>query len=69
MPPEKRELERRHKKRLNKGEYKSEKELKIRLLKAKEEAENIKQKIKALDAKKFSIYNDDDAKILAQKLN
>jgi len=68
-PPSEKELDRRHRSRLEKGEYKSEEEYEDRLSRAREEAENMKDKIENLDAKKFVISNDDDAKILAQELN
>tara|TARA_R110000824_G_scaffold143785_4_gene311512 strand:+ start:840 stop:1457 length:618 start_codon:yes stop_codon:yes gene_type:complete len=68
-PPNEKELERRHKSRLEKGEYKSEEEYESRLSKAREEAENMKEKIKSLNVNKFTIYNDEDAEVLAQELN
>jgi len=68
-PPDEKELERRHQNRLDKGEYKSEEEFNMRLSKAKEEADNMKEKVRGLDTKKHAIYNDEDAVKLAQELS
>jgi len=68
-PPDEEELERRHKKRLEKGEYKSEEEFEARFSKAKEETKNIKEKMIGLGVKLYAIYNDEDAEKLAQELS
>ena len=69
LPPREEELEQRHRKRLEKGEYKSQEELESRISKAKEEAENMQQKILNLDTNIYTIHNDEEAEKLAEELS
>ena len=68
-PPGEKELERRHRSRLEKGEYKTEEEYEDRLSRAREEAESMTNKVESLNAKKFVISGDEEAEALAQELN
>tara|TARA_Y100000310_G_scaffold341863_1_gene442572 strand:- start:1853 stop:2473 length:621 start_codon:yes stop_codon:yes gene_type:complete len=67
-PPEKKELELRHKERLKSGEYSSEEEYEMRRKKAKAEAENMKSNVQGISTEVYTIYNDEDAERLAREL-
>tara|TARA_Y100001963_G_scaffold142507_1_gene212216 strand:- start:210 stop:830 length:621 start_codon:yes stop_codon:yes gene_type:complete len=67
-PPAEKELIRRHKERLESGEYSSTEEYEMRLQKAREESDTMYAKVKGLSAEVHTIYNDDDAQKLARTL-
>ncbi len=67
-PPAEKELIRRHKERLESGEYSSTEEYEMRLQKAREESSTMHAKVKGLSAEVHTIYNDDDAQKLAETL-
>ncbi len=67
-PPDEEELERRHRERLEKGEYRSEEEFEARISRAKEEARNMKEKVLNIDAKVHILYDDEGAEKLAQEV-
>ena len=67
-PPDEEELERRHRERLEKGEYRSEEEFEARISRAKEEARNMKEKVHNIDAKVHILYDDEGAEKLAQEV-
>ena len=67
-PPAEKELIRRHKERLESGEYSSTEEYEMRLQKAREESDTMHAKVKGLSAEVHTIYNDEDAQKLARTL-
>ena len=67
-PPAEEELIRRHKERLESGEYSSTEEYEMRLQKAREESDTMHAKVKGLSAEVHTIYNDEDAQKLARTL-
>ena len=67
-PPAEKELIRRHKERMDSGEYSSPEEYEMRIQKAREESDNMYAKVKGLSAEVHTIYNDEDAQELARSL-
>jgi len=67
-PPDEEELERRHRERLEKGEYKTEEEFETRLYDAKEETKDMQEKILNLNANVHIIYDDDSTEKLVKDL-
>ena len=67
-PPAEKELIRRHKERLDLGEYSSQEELETRVQQAREEADTMQSKVSGLSAEVYTIYNDEDAEELARTL-
>ena len=67
-PPAEKELIRRHKERLDSGEYSSQEELETRVQQAREEADTMQSKVGGLSAEVYTIYNDEDAEELARTL-
>ena len=67
-PPVEKELIRRHKERMESGEYSSTEEYEMRLQKAREESDTMQVKVKGLSAEVHTIYSDDDAQKLARSL-
>jgi len=67
-PPVEKELIRRHKERMESGEYSSTEEYEMRLQKAREESDTMHDKVKGLSVEVHTIYNDDDAQGLARTL-
>ena len=67
-PPADKELIRRHKERLDSGEYSGLEEFEMRVQKAREESNTMHAKVKGLSAEVHTIYNDDDAQKLARSL-
>ena len=67
-PPAEEELIRRHKERMESGEYSSTEEYEMRLQKAREESDTMQVKVKGLSAEVHTIYSDDDAQKLARSL-
>ena len=67
-PPAEKELIRRHKERLESGEYSSIEEYEMRLQKAREESSTMHAKVKGLSTEVHTIYNDEDAQKLARTL-
>jgi len=68
-PPAAKELIRRHKERLESGEYSSEEEYETRVQKAKEEAEEIQAAIATMSARTHIVYDDEDAEKIARDLS
>ena len=67
-PPAEKELIRRHKERLDSGEYSGSEEFEMRVQKAREESNTMQTKVNGLSAEVYTIYNDEDAKELAENL-
>lgn len=67
-PPADKELIRRHKERLDSGEYSGLEEFEMRVQKAREESNTMHAKVKGLSVEVHTIYNDDDAQKLARSL-
>lgn len=67
-PPAEKELIRRHKERMDSGEYSSPEEYEMRIQKAREESDTMYAKVKGLSAEVHTIYSDDDAQELARTL-
>ena len=67
-PPAEKELIRRHKERLDSGEYSSQEEFNTRVQQAREETGTMKSKVNGLSAEVYTIYNDEDAEELARAL-
>jgi len=67
-PPADKELIRRHKERLDSGEYSGPEEFEMRVQKAREESDTMQTKVNGLSAEVHTIYSDDDAQKLARTL-
>ena len=67
--PAAKELIRRHKERLDSGEYSSEEEYQTRVQKARKESEEIQATVNSLDAPVYTIYDDEDAEKIARDLS
>tara|TARA_Y100000296_G_C5152668_1_gene247296 strand:- start:249 stop:872 length:624 start_codon:yes stop_codon:yes gene_type:complete len=67
-PPAAKELIRRHKERLDSGEYSSQEEYETRVQKAKDEASEMSAIVKSIDAQVYTIYDDEGAEKLARDL-
>ena len=67
-PPAEKELIRRHKERLDSGEYSSQEEFDKRVEQAREEADTMQAKVNGLSAEVYTIYNDEEAEKLARTL-
>ena len=67
-PPAVKELIRRHKERLDSGEYSSQEEFDKRVEQAGEEATTMQSKVNGLSAEVYTIYNDEEAQKLARIL-
>tara|TARA_R100000008_G_scaffold86169_1_gene78212 strand:- start:514 stop:1134 length:621 start_codon:yes stop_codon:yes gene_type:complete len=67
-PPSTEELERRHLKRLNKGEYKSQEEYEERLSRARQEASDMQEKVLGLDEDVYIVYDDGDVEKIIKEL-
>ena len=67
-PPSEEELEKRHKDRLDKGEYKSNEEYEERLARAREESENMQEKVFGFGEDVHIVYNDEDAEKIIEEL-
>jgi len=67
-PPADKELIRRHKERLDSGEYSDLEEFETRVRKAREESNTMHAKVKGLSVEVHTIYSDDDAQKLARTL-
>ena len=67
-PPAEKELIRRHKERLDSGEYSGSEEFEMRVQKAREESNNMQTKVNGLSAEVHTIYSDEDAEELARSL-
>ena len=67
-PPAEKELIRRHKERLDSGEYSSQEEFDERVEQAREEADTMQSKVSGLSAEVHTIYSDEEAEELARTL-
>ena len=67
-PPAEKELIRRHKERLDSGEYSGPEEFEMRVQKAREESDTMQAKVNGLSAEVHTIYSDEDAEKLARTL-
>jgi guanylate kinase len=67
-PPAAKELIRRHQQRLASGEYSSQEEFDTRVQQAREESDTMQAKVNGLSAEVYTIYNDEEAQELAEKL-
>ena len=67
-PPAAKELIRRHKERLDSGEYSSQEEYETRVQKAKDEASEMNAIVKSIDTQVYTIYDDEDTEKLARVL-
>ena len=67
-PPAEKELIRRHQQRLDSGEYSGPEEFEKRVRQASEEANTMQVKVNGLSAEVYTIYNDEEAQELAEKL-
>ena len=67
-PPAEKELIRRHKERLDSGEYSGPEEFEMRVQKAREESGTMQTKVNGLSAEVHTIYSDEDAEKLARTL-
>ena len=67
-PPAEKELIRRHKERLDSGEYSSQEEFDTRVQQAREEADTMQSKVSGLSAEVHTIYSDEEAQKLAEEL-
>lgn len=67
-PPAEKELIRRHKERLDSGEYSSQEEFDKRVQQAREEANTMQSQVNRLSAEVYTIYNDEEAQKLARTL-
>ena len=68
-PPAEKELIRRHKERLDSGEYSSEEEDETRIQKAQEEAEEMHATVASIGSPVYTVYDDEDAEKLASDLS
>ena len=68
-PPAAKELIRRHKERLDSGEYSNEEEYETRIQKARKEAEEMQATVDSLGAPVYTIYDDEDAEKIARDLS
>ena len=68
VPPDQEELERRHKGRLERGEYKSQEEYEERFSRAQEETKNMQEKAFEMGEKIYIVNNDEDVKKLIEEL-
>jgi len=67
-PPAEKELIRRHQQRLDSGEYSGPEEFEERVRQAREESDTMQTKVNGLSAEVYTIYNDEEAQELAEKL-
>jgi len=67
-PPADKELIRRHKERLDSGEYSGPEEFEMRVQKAREESDTMQTKVNGLSAEVHTIYSDEDAEKSARSL-
>ena len=67
-PPDEDELQKRHRDRLERGEYKSQEEYEGRLSRAKEEAKSMQEKMFAMGENLHIVHTDEDVKNLIEEL-
>jgi len=67
-PPAEKELIRRHQQRFDSGEYSGPEEFEERVRQAREESDTMQTKVNGLSAEVYTIYNDEEAKQLAEEI-